>query len=89
MNQQSAVGTGFIFGNAIANASANSLGVAKTGTAISLLHSAAHTSATAAWIGFGSMKMGMLMMGCFPILGAAMLLDSKKKALTFMFSNLN
>jgi hypothetical protein len=76
MNKQSAVGTGFIFSNTIANASANSFGVAKTGTAISSLYGAAHTNATAAWIGFGSMKMGMLMMGCFPILGAAMLLDS-------------
>jgi hypothetical protein len=74
MNKQSAVGTGLVFSNVIINATANSVGVAKTGTAIGSLHGVAHTSAIAAWVGFGSMKMGMFMMGCFPVLGAAMLL---------------
>lgn len=76
MNKQSAMGTGLVFSNPIINTTANSVGVAKTGTAIGSLHGAAHTSATAAWVGFGSMKLGMFMMGCFPVLGAAMLLDS-------------
>jgi len=76
MNKQSAVGTGLVFSNPIINATANSVGVAKTGTTIGSLHGAAHTSAITAWVGFGSMKMGMFMMGCFPVLGAAMLLDS-------------
>lgn len=76
MNKQSAIGTGLVFSNPIINTTANSFGIAKTGTAISSLHGAAHTSATAAWIGFGSMKAGMFMMGAFPVLGAAMLLDS-------------
>ena len=76
MNKQSAVGTGLVFSNPIINTAANTIGVAKTGTTISSLHGAAHTSATAAWVGFGSMQVGMMMMGVFPVLGAAMLLDS-------------
>jgi len=76
MNQQSAIGTSLVFSNSIANVAANTVGVAKTGSAIGSLHGAAHTSATAAWIGFGSMKLGMCMMGVFPVIGAALLLDS-------------
>lgn len=76
MNKKSAMGTGLVFSNSIANTAANTVGGAKTGTAIGSLHGVAHSSATAAWVGFGSMKLGMFMMGCFPALGAAMLLDS-------------
>ncbi|MDR9403390.1 MAG: hypothetical protein RI580_08120 [Halothece sp. Uz-M2-17] len=76
MNQQSAIGTSLVFSNSLANVAANAVGVAKTGSAIGSLHGIAHTSATAAWVGFGSMKLGMCMMGVFPVIGAALLLDS-------------
>jgi hypothetical protein len=76
MNQQSVLGTSLVFTHSLTNVAANAVGVAKTGTAIGSLHGAAHTSATAAWIGFGSMKLGMCMMGVFPVIGAALLLDS-------------
>ena len=79
MNKQSATGTALVFSNTIANTAANTIGVAKTGIAISSLHGAAHTSATAAWVGFGSMNLGMFMMGAFPVLGAAILLDNLRR----------
>lgn len=76
MNKQSTVGTGLLFSNSIVNTAANAVGVAKTGMAIASLHGAAHSNATAAWIGFGSMQVGMIIMGVSPVLGAAMLLNS-------------
>ena len=75
MNQKIAVGATFVASNPIINTAANAFGVAKTGTAIGTLHGAAHASATAAWIGLGSMKAGMFMMGAFPVIGALLILD--------------
>ena len=76
MNKQIAVGTTLVFSNRIINTAASAVGVAKTGTAIGTLHGAAYASATAAWIGLGSMKAGMFMMGAFPIVGTLLILDS-------------
>lgn len=76
INPQIAVGAPLALSHPIINAAANAIGVAKTGTAIGILHGAAHTSATAVWIGFGSMKFGMFMMGSFPVIGALLVLDS-------------
>jgi len=76
MNTQAVVGTTLVFSTPIINTTASAIGIAKTGTAIGTLHGAAHASATAAWIGLGSMKVGMFMMGAFPVVGALLLLDS-------------
>jgi hypothetical protein len=76
MNKQTAVGIAFAASNPIINTAASAIGVAKTGVAIGTLHGAAHTSATAAWIGLGSMKAGMFLMGTLPIVGALLILDS-------------
>lgn len=75
MNTQTAAGIGLALSNPVINATANAIGVAKTGAAIGTLHGAAHASATAAWIGLGSMKVGMFMMGAFPVVGALLILD--------------
>lgn len=75
MNTKVAAGTVFALSNPIFNITANAIGIAKTGTAIGTLHGAAHTSATAAWVGFGSMKIGMFMMGALPVVGALLILD--------------
>jgi hypothetical protein len=76
MKNQTVVGTLLTMSGPIANMSANAIGIAKTGAAIGTLHGAAHASATAAWVGLGSMKVGMFMMGAAPIIGAALILDS-------------
>jgi stage V sporulation protein K len=70
-----ALGSLLLGSTPIINATANTIGVAKTGTAISSLSGAAHTSATAAWIGFGSMKVGMFMMSVLPVIGGLILLN--------------
>lgn len=75
MDKQSIVGTGLVFSNSAAHAAANRYGVAKTGKAIASLHGAAHARATAAWIGFGNMKLGMFVMGVSPLIGSILLLD--------------
>ena len=75
MNPKIAVGTAFVYSTPIINATASAVGFAGTGTAIGTLTGAAHTSATAAWIGFGSMKLGMFMMGALPVVGALLILD--------------
>jgi hypothetical protein len=76
MNKQTAVGIAFAASNPIINTAASTIGVAKTGVAIGTLHGAAHTSATAAWVGLGSMKAGMFLMGTLPVVGALLILDS-------------
>jgi hypothetical protein len=76
MNQQIAVGLALTASNPLINAAASAVGVAKTGVAIGTLSGAAHTSATAAWIGLGSMKAGMFLMGTLPIIGTLLILDS-------------
>lgn len=76
MNPKIAVGTAFAASPLIINTAASTIGVAKTGTAIGTLSGAAHTSATAAWIGLGSMKFGMFVMGALPAVGVLLLLDS-------------
>lgn len=76
MNQQAAAGTILALSNPILNTTANTIGITKTGTAIGTLHGAAHVSATAAWVGLGSMKAGMFMMGAFPVIGVLLILDS-------------
>lgn len=83
MDKKTAIGLGsdLLVSNPIINATASAIGSAKTGTAIGSLHGAAHASATAAWLGFGSMKIGMFIMGALPVIGALMLLNgvSQKK----------
>lgn len=75
MNTKIAVGAALVLNNPIINTAADAIGVAKTGAAIGTLSGAAYTSATAAWIGFGSMKVGMFMMGALPVVGALIVLD--------------
>ncbi len=75
MNTKVAAGVGLCVSNPAINAVASAVGVAKTGTAIGSLSGAAQTSATAAWIGFGSMKVGLFAMGALPIIGGLILLD--------------
>jgi stage V sporulation protein K len=70
------IGTALLGSSMIINATAGAIGVAKTGTAIGTLSGAAQTSATAAWVGFGSMKFGLFMMNALPILGGLILLNS-------------
>jgi stage V sporulation protein K len=74
MDQKAAIGLGTVLvgSTPIIKAAASAIGVAKTGTAIGTLSGAAHTSATAAWIGFGSMKVGM---GALPLIGGLILLN--------------
>lgn len=76
MDIETAAGMGLIASKPIIHTASSVIGVAKTGTAISTLHGAAHTSATAAWVGFGSMKVGLFMMNAFPIIGGLLILDS-------------
>ncbi|MBD2028123.1 hypothetical protein [Leptolyngbya sp. FACHB-711] len=76
MQKETAVGTAFILSNPIINTAASAIGIAKTGTAIGTLHGAAHASATAAWIGLGSMKAGLFIMNALPVVGALLVLDS-------------
>lgn len=76
MDNQVATGTALVLSNPIINTTASLIGLAKTGTAIGTLHGAVHTSATAAWVGFGSMKVGMVMMGAFPVIGGLLILDA-------------
>jgi len=76
METKAAVGFLLTQSGPIINTAANTIGVAKTGTAIGTLHGIAHTNATAAWIGLGSMKVGSLVMGALPIIGTLLILDS-------------
>ena len=76
MDVKTTVGTGLVASSPIIHTAANAVGIAKTGTAIGSLHGAAHTSATAAWVGLGSMKVGMFMMNALPIVGGLLILDS-------------
>ncbi len=76
MNAKTAVGIGLLASNPIIHTASSAVGIAKTGTAIGTLHGAAHTSATAAWVGLGSMKAGMFMMSAFPVIGGLLILDS-------------
>jgi stage V sporulation protein K len=77
MDQKAAIGLGTVLvgSTPIIKTVASAIGVAKTGTAIGSLSGAAHASATAAWIGFGSMKVGMFMMGALPLIGGLILLS--------------
>jgi stage V sporulation protein K len=77
MDQKTGISLGSLLlgSTPIINATASAIGIAKTGTAIGSLSGAAHTSATAAWIGFGSMKFGMFMMSALPAIGALILLN--------------
>ena len=76
MKPKIAAGAALTASTPIINAAANAVGLAGTGTAIGTLTGAAHTSATAAWIGFGSMKLGMFVMGALPVVGGLLILDS-------------
>lgn len=75
MDAKTATDIGFVASNPIIYSTASAIGIAKTGTAIGTLSGAAKTSATAAWIGLGSMKAGMFMMNAFPIIGGLLILD--------------
>ncbi len=70
------VGAALAGSTPIINAAASAIGIAKTGTAIGSFSGAAHASATAAWVGFGSMKMGLFVMGALPIIGGLILLNA-------------
>lgn len=76
MNIKTNAGAGLVASNSIIHRASSTFGVAKTGTAIGTLHGAAHANATAAWVGLGSMKMGVFMMNAFPIIGGLLILDS-------------
>lgn len=76
MDAKTAAGVGLVASNPIIYSASSAVGIAKTGTAISTLSGAAKTSATAAWLGFGSMKVGMFMMNAFPVIGGLLILDS-------------
>jgi len=76
MDTKTTVGAGLIASKPFIHAASSTFGIAKTGTAIGTLSGAAHTNATAAWIGLGSMKLGMFMMHAFPIIGGLLILDS-------------
>jgi stage V sporulation protein K len=77
MDQKATIGLGAVFvgSTPIIKAAASAIGIAKTGTAIGSLSGAAHASATAAWVGLGSMKIGMFVMGALPIVGGLILLN--------------
>lgn len=75
MDSKLAVGTALAASTPILKASASAVGIAKTGTAIGTLHGAAQANATAAWVGLGSMKLGMFVMGALPIVGGLLVLD--------------
>lgn len=75
MNHSTAAGAALVASTPIINATASAVGIAGTGTAIGALTGAAHTSATAAWIGLGSMKAGMFLMGAMPVIGVLLILD--------------
>lgn len=76
MREQLAVGSGLLFNQPLINGAASAIGHAKTGIAIGSLSGAAQANATAAWIGFGSMKIGMFIMNALPLVGVAVLLDA-------------
>ncbi len=78
MNQKTAavVGVACVASNPILAGVASAFGTAGTGTAIGSLSGASLNSATAAWVGFGSMKVGMFVMGALPIIGGLILLNA-------------
>ena len=76
MKSQTAIGSILLGSNPIICAASSAVGIAKTGTSIGSLSGAAYTSATAAWIGLGSMNVGLFMMNIFPIVGGLLVLDS-------------
>ena len=76
MDIKASFGMGLVFSDPLIYATASAIGVAKTGTAIGTLHGAAKASATAAWIGLGSMNVGMFIMNLCPIVGGLLVLDS-------------
>jgi stage V sporulation protein K len=77
MENKTAIGIGTVLlgSTPIIEATASAIGISGTGTATGTLSGAAHASATAAWIGFGSMKLGMFVMGALPVVGALVLLN--------------
>lgn len=76
MNTKTTAGVGLVASNSIIRRASSAAGIAKTGTSIGTLHGAAHTSATAAWIGLGSMKIGLFVINVLPIVGGLLILDS-------------
>ncbi|HEY9699084.1 MAG TPA: hypothetical protein V6D10_17620 [Trichocoleus sp.] len=75
INPKIAAGIALTSSQSIINTAASTIGIAKTGAAIGTLHGAAHTSATAAWVGLGSMKAGLFIMHALPVVGALLILD--------------
>lgn len=74
-NAKIAIGTTLVLSQSIATTAASTVGIAKTGTAIGTLQGAAQITATTAWIGFGSMQLGMFLMTAFPLLGILVLVN--------------
>lgn len=75
MDVKTAASIPLIFSNPILSTAANTVGIAKTGTAIGSLHGICQYNATTAWVGFGSMQVGSIMMGALPLIGVALLLN--------------
>lgn len=75
MNKSSAIGLALLTSNSTINAAAGVFGIAGTGTPIGTLSGAAFANATAAWVGFGSMQAGALLMGALPVVGVLFILD--------------
>ena len=76
MDTKTTIGIGLSASNPMIHTAASTIGTAKTGTAISTLTGAAQTNATAAWVGLGSMKVGLFIMNALPVLGVFLILDS-------------
>lgn len=74
-NAKIAIGTTLALTPSVATTAASAVGIAQTGTAIASLHGAAHIAATTAWVGFGSMQVGMVLLTTCPIVGALLMMD--------------
>jgi stage V sporulation protein K len=70
------IGTMLLGSTPIIKAAASAIGTTSTGVSIGSCTGASLSSATAAWVGFGSMKIGMFVMGTLPIIGGLILLNA-------------
>lgn len=74
-NAKIAIGTTLALTPSVATTAASAIGIAQTGTAIGSLHGAAQIAATTAWVGFGSMQVGLFLLTTCPIVGALLIMD--------------
>ena len=75
MDSNLVAGSALMASPAVLKATASTIGLAKTGTAIGALNGAAQANATAAWVGLGSMNLGMFLMGTLPVVGGLLILN--------------